>query len=331
MKTSAPLVAIECLAYNHGSYIRQCLDGFVMQKTDFPFIAIVHDDASTDDTAKIIREYAQNYPDIIKPILETENQYSKKDGSLGRIIKKAIPEDVKYIALCEGDDYWTDPYKLQKQINYMESHPECVLTHTGFSYLENGKITIAEKEGEKIKEISDSKIIFNILNGNNYRIQTCTAIYRLATYYTILPQLKKINGLFLMGDTPLWVNLLQCGTIHYIDSPTSVYRIGNDTASHPKSLKSILRFNLSCAEMRVYFSHLCNYEEQNLFAKQFIKEYIKYKPFNRDYTPVVNIHLNAISKFILDSKVILSIYKYYLRVVYTLRIIKHKLFDKFQK
>ena len=184
---------------------------------------------------------------------------------------------------------------------------------------------------KEIKEISDSKIIFNILNGNNYRIQTCTAIYRLATYYTILPQLKKINGLFLMGDTPLWVNLLQCGTIHYIDSPTSVYRIGNDTASHPKSLKSILRFNLSCAEMRVYFSHLCNYEEQNLFAKQFIKEYIKYKPFNRDYTPVVNIHLNAISKFILDSKVILSIYKYYLRVVYTLRIIKHKLFDKFQK
>ena len=331
MKTSAPLVAIECLAYNHGPYIRQCLDGFVMQKTDFPFIAIVHDDASTDNTAEIIQEYALKYPDIIKPILETENQYSKKDGSLGRIIKKAIPEQVRYIALCEGDDYWIDPYKLQKQINYMESHPECVLTHTGFSYLKNGIITIAEKEGEKIKEISDSKIIFNILNGNNYRIQTCTAIYRLATYYTILPQLKKINGLFLMGDTPLWVNLLQCGTIHYIDSPTSVYRIGNDTASHPKSLKSILRFNLSCAEMRVYFSHLCNYEEQNLFAKQFIKEYIKYKPFNRDYTPVVNIHLNAISKFILDSKVILSIYKYYLRVVYTLRIIKHKLFDKFQK
>lgn len=325
----SPLVTIQCLTYNHEKYICRCLDGFVMQKTNFRFEAIVHDDASTDGTSKIVREYADKYPDIIKPIFETENQYSKSDGSLNRIMYEHTLG--KYVALCEGDDYWTDPYKLQKQINYMESHPECVLTHTGFSYLENGKTTIAEKEGEKIKEISDSKIIFNILNGNNYRIQTCTAIYRLATYYTILPQLKKINGLFLMGDTPLWVNLLQCGTIHYIDSPTSVYRIGNDTASHPKSLKSILRFNLSCAEMRVYFSHLCNYEEQNLFAKQFIKEYIKYKPFNRDYTPVVNIHLNAISKFILDSKVILSIYKYYLRVVYTLRIIKHKLFDKFQK
>lgn len=328
MKTSAPLVAIECLAYNHGPYIRQCLDGFVMQKTDFSFIAIVHDDASADDTAKIIREYAQNYPDIIKPILETENQYSKKDGSLGRIIKKAIPEDVKYIALCEGDDYWTDPYKLQKQINYMESHPECVLTHTGFSYLENGKTTIAEKEGEKIKEISDSKIIFNILNGNNYRIQTCTAIYRLATYYTILPQLKKINGLFLMGDTPLWVNLLQCGTIHYIDSPTSVYRIGNDTASHPKSLKSILRFNLSCAEMRVYYSSLCNSAEQDLFAKQLVKAYMKYKPFDYDYMPVVQIRLTPIVNFASCSKLILSIYKLYLYAIYYLRIARHRILDR---
>lgn len=328
MKTSAPLVAIECLAYNHAPYIRQCLDGFVMQKTDFPFIAIVHDDASADDTAKIILEYAQNYPDIIKPILETENQYSKKDGSLGRIIKKAIPEDVKYIALCEGDDYWTDPYKLQKQVNYMEGHPECVLTHTGFSYFENGEITIAEKEGEKIKEISDAKIIFNILNGNNYRIQTCTAIYRLTTYYKILPQLKKINGLFLMGDTPLWVNLLQYGTIHYIDSPTSVYRIGNDSASHPKSLKSILRFNLSCAEMRVYYSSLCNSAEQDLFAKQLVKAYMKYKPFDYDYMPVVQIRLTPIVNFASYSKLILSIYKLYLYAIYYLRIARHRILDR---
>ena len=134
MKISAPLVAIECLAYNHGPYIRQCLDGFVMQKTDFPFIAIVHDDASTDNTAEIIQEYALKYPDIIKPILETENQYSKKDGSLGRIIKKAIPEDVKYIALCEGDDYWTDPYKLQKQVDYMEEDHACGLVYTSVRY-----------------------------------------------------------------------------------------------------------------------------------------------------------------------------------------------------
>lgn len=119
-----PLVSIQCLVYNHEPFLRQCLDGFVMQKTDFPFEAIVHDDASTDNSAEIIREYAEKYPDIIKPIFETENQYSKKDGSLGRIMNEAIHPGTKYIAYCEGDDYWTDPMKLQIQIDYLECHSD---------------------------------------------------------------------------------------------------------------------------------------------------------------------------------------------------------------
>lgn len=107
-----PVLTIQCIAYNQAPYIRQCLEGFCMQKTNFRFEAIVHDDASTDDTALIIREYAEKYPDIIKPIYETENQYSKKDGSLRRIMNKHTCG--KYVAYCEGDDYWTDPLKLQK-------------------------------------------------------------------------------------------------------------------------------------------------------------------------------------------------------------------------
>lgn len=121
-----PLVAIQCLAYNHEPYIRECLEGFVMQKTTFPFIAIVHDDASTDNTAEIIREYEKKYPDIIKPIYETENQYSKPDGSLRRIMAQAVPDSVKYIALCEGDDYWIDPLKLQKQVDFLGNHSDVV-------------------------------------------------------------------------------------------------------------------------------------------------------------------------------------------------------------
>lgn len=119
------MVSIKCLAYNHGKFIRETLEGFVMQKTNFRFEAIVHDDASTDNTAKIIREYAEKYPDIIKPIYENENQYSKKDDSLTRIMHNACKG--KYIAICEGDDYWTDPYKLQKQVDFLESHPEYVI------------------------------------------------------------------------------------------------------------------------------------------------------------------------------------------------------------
>lgn len=112
------MVSIKCLVYNHEKFIRETLEGFIMQKTNFRFEAIVHDDASTDNTANIIREYAEKYPGIIKPIYEIENQYSKKDSSLSRIINEACTG--KYIAMCEGDDYWTDPYKLQKQVDFLE-------------------------------------------------------------------------------------------------------------------------------------------------------------------------------------------------------------------
>lgn len=132
------MVTIRCLAYNHEAYIRQCLDGFIKQKTNFCFEAIVHDDASTDGTANIIREYAEKYPDIIKPIFEVENQYSKRDGSLRRIMNSHMKG--KYIAMCEGDDCWIDPYKLQKQVDYLESHPECVYScHRYYIYNEYTK------------------------------------------------------------------------------------------------------------------------------------------------------------------------------------------------
>lgn len=131
------LLSIRCLVYNHEPFLRQCLDGFVMQKTNFRFEAIVHDDASTDGSAAIIGEYAEKYPDIIKPIYETENRYSKRDGSLTRIMNAACRG--KYIAICEGDDYWIDPMKLQKQVDFMEKHPNYILCGTnGLILWDNG-------------------------------------------------------------------------------------------------------------------------------------------------------------------------------------------------
>ena len=112
--SDTPLVSVRCITYNHEPYIAQALDGFLMQKTNFPFEVIVHDDAGPDKTADIIREYEAKFPKIIKPIYETENQYSKHDGSLGRIVDAACKG--KYIALCEGDDYWIDENKLQVQV-----------------------------------------------------------------------------------------------------------------------------------------------------------------------------------------------------------------------
>lgn len=115
-------VSVICNAYNHGPYIRDALEGFVSQKTNFNYEVLIHDDASTDNTADIIREYEKKYPELIKPIYQIENQYSK-----GVNITKTfhLPRlKGKYVALCEGDDYWTDQEKLQKQYDAMEAHPE---------------------------------------------------------------------------------------------------------------------------------------------------------------------------------------------------------------
>lgn len=119
-----PIVTVWCLAYNQKDFIRDALEGFVMQKTTFPFEVIVHDDASTDGTTAIVQEYARRYPDIIKPVIETENQWQK--GGLKHIIN-VMNENYrngKYIAFCEGDDYWTAPQKLQQQVDFLESHAE---------------------------------------------------------------------------------------------------------------------------------------------------------------------------------------------------------------
>ena len=132
------LVSVICNTYNQEAFIRDALDSFVMQKTTFPFEVLVHDDASTDSTPQIIREYAERYPDLIKPMFQTENQYSQKIP-----ISKTFHfprAKGKYFALCEGDDYWTDPLKLQKQVDAMEAHPEIDICAHQAKCVRNGKV-----------------------------------------------------------------------------------------------------------------------------------------------------------------------------------------------
>lgn len=129
MSNNEPVVSICCITFKHEKYIRECLDGFIMQKTTFPFEVIVHDDASPDKTADIIREYEAKYPDIIKPIYQTENQHSKKIKSLWKHVFPRVRG--KYIAICEGDDFWTSPDKLQKQYDFMEANPDYSLCMHG--------------------------------------------------------------------------------------------------------------------------------------------------------------------------------------------------------
>jgi len=133
-----PLVSICCTAYNQEKYIAQTLESFLAQRCDFAYEILVHDDASTDRTPEIIREYAQKHPDVIRPMLQTENQYCKGisiDGTFNFPRARG-----KYIALCEGDDFWCDPEKLKKQIDHMESDPACTFSFTnGYVHDESGQ------------------------------------------------------------------------------------------------------------------------------------------------------------------------------------------------
>ncbi len=129
--TNNPSVSICCLAYNHKQFIRKALDSFLMQQTDFAFEILIHDDASTDGTSEVIREYQEKNPHIIKPIYQTENQWSKGIHALSAIYNFSRANG-KYIAMCEGDDYWTDALKLQKQVDFLENNPDFMLTCGGF-------------------------------------------------------------------------------------------------------------------------------------------------------------------------------------------------------
>lgn len=149
-----PVVSICCITYNHENYIEQALDSFLMQETSFPFEIVIHDDASPDNTADIIRRYEKEYPNIIKPLYQTENQKSKFKGGMNPRFNYPRAKG-KYLAMCDGDDYWTDPYKLQKQVNFLEANPEYVVCcHNAKIIDQNGNL-IQDKKLPKLNHDYD--------------------------------------------------------------------------------------------------------------------------------------------------------------------------------
>lgn len=256
---NTPLVAIRCITYNHESYIRDALDGFVMQKTNFPFVAIVHDDASTDKTAEIIREYAEKYPNIIKPIFETENQYSKAGNPLGRIMQEAIESSgAKYVAICEGDDYWTDSLKLQKQVDFLESHQEYSMCYSKARlYIQSQKKY--SNTGLGIQYSDTKSLLFE-----KYSIPTATIIYKKDLLSTEFFKIKYEHTEWEMGDLPLSLYLSTQGKLYMIDDFLATYRILSASSSHFNSFDKHVRFIESAYDVKQFFASLIKCDEYEL-------------------------------------------------------------------
>jgi glycosyltransferase involved in cell wall biosynthesis len=152
-----PLVSICCVTYNHEQYIRDAIESFLIQKTSFPIEIIIHDDASTDNTQLIIKEYSKKDKRII-PILRKTNIYSTGAKVFPTTFKIAHG---KYIALCEGDDYWTDSYKLQKQVDFLEKNPKYAMTSHEVEIKFEGIKKVTNYYGKPVVDANLDQIIMN--------------------------------------------------------------------------------------------------------------------------------------------------------------------------
>jgi glycosyltransferase involved in cell wall biosynthesis len=254
------VVSICCITYNHEKYIRDCLDGFLMQKTDFPFEILIFDDASTDNTQSIIKEYAEKNSNIIT-FLQTENQWvNRRYGFFDWLLPNAKG---KYIALCEGDDYWLDQYKLQKQFDLLNLNP-----NTGLNYTSVQKyIEIESRYTNTIQQlIPNFYSVSEYVGAGSPFINTCTWMIRKEALINYIPR-----G---FGDLDLVLSILSRGYhVIYSDYCSAVYRILPQSASHFSDDTGALEVHFFHRKMKTELAYVTNAGERKKIERRFYSKY----------------------------------------------------------
>ena len=268
-KDNDTVVSIACITYNHEKYIRDTIEGFLMQKTTFPVEIIIHDDASTDNAADIIREYAEENPKLFSIILQDENQWSKKEGSIyGRFV---FPEARgKYIALCDGDDYWTDPLKLQKQVEFLEENS----SYAGASCYNNSFIykddSIVQKNNPTDCQFK-SYSFYDFLKTGTPGLRTCSMMYRNSNVFRNMLN-DNILDSKANGDRIFLTYMLKnTGNIALLPFVGSVYRIHSEGVSGGLSgleIRNEIRRNYEGVLNKI----LTENEEKNLLWKKNLRK-----------------------------------------------------------
>jgi glycosyltransferase involved in cell wall biosynthesis len=311
------LVSINCITYNHEDYIADAIEGFLMQETDFEYEILIHDDASTDGTADIVREYEKKYPDVIKPIYQTENQFSKEDVSRISYTFNHTRAKGKYIAMCEGDDYWTDPKKLQKQVNYMGEH-----SNVSLCYHAAERVTPKRKKlnkflglyGQGTKRLSPKEVL------NNF-YATASNIYRKE----LLDSPPEWFFWGPAGDFTTELVLLAKGDVYYIDDLMSNYRVNTPESLtdklYSRSNKDVINLHKKLIEILDEFNKYSNYKYE---------EAVK-TAINKRYFYIINLEDNLfirLKKFQNLDKNWLSNYNLFQKIKLYSRIINPKLYKK---
>ena len=255
-----PLVSITCLAYNHEKYIRDCLEGFLSQKTNFPFEVLVHDDASTDTTPVILKEYAAKYPDIIKPILRETNLHSVPGHRSLNLINLDRAQG-KYVAMCEGDDFWCSPYKLQKQFDFMEAHPDYSICACGIYYLNHLHKSYTPQgfpaeEWPLPQDIACKRIFFN-----DHPLHTPAVFFRMDALRAIQDLFQRDILNAPMGDTQLFYHLATQGLVGYIRERMATYRQHASSSSSYNDPERARRFAQRSLEAHIRIANLNNHPD----------------------------------------------------------------------
>ena len=226
----SPLLSICCTAYNHENYINEALDGFLLQETDFPFEIIVRDDASDDNTAEVIKQYKKKFPNIIKPIYETTNQYTKGVRPMLVTFKKALG---KYLALCNGDDYWIDKNKLQKQVDFLDENEDYGLVSTLRKIYHQVKGEMRSENftfKEPFKTYTFDEIIIES------KIVTSTTVFRRSLMLDYLKIREDNKSKLSSLDYCYWMYFSYKMKIAILKDITTVYRVLPESASHSSDI-----------------------------------------------------------------------------------------------
>lgn len=284
------LVTIICITYNHHEYIRDALDSYLCQQLDYKYEIVVHDDASTDGTMEILGEYEQKYPDKIKVLYESENQYQKVDNFVKYIQEKMIPFiRGKYVLISEGDDYWIDETKLQRQVDYLERNCDCMMvTHNAVT------LDMRRKRADTLtkyfldKDLSPEEII----NHPRGYLATASMVMRRECF-----ELKDFFNEAGIGDYTRQLFCLTRGKIHYIDRVMSVYRFGHTGSWQESQNKdSLLRF---CGYLKmIRFLDKYNQYTNYIYNRYLIKEIQRY----------INLIMSISDKENLDNMVTKELY-----------------------
>lgn len=249
-------VSVLMITYNHEQYIKQAIEGILMQKCDFQIELIIGEDCSTDNTRQICNEYVLNYPEI-KLLPSKINM-----GAISNLIRTFQTSTGKYIALCEGDDFWTDPYKLQKQVDFLEANPDYGLVHGDVNHLnqETGELFPAYNKTNKINIPQGD--IFNDILIKSHIIKTMTVCFRrdlFEKYYLSNKEIMEADWRLI--DISIWLMFAKHSKIYYFNEVFATYRLLQESMSRTRDALMLYAFHQKIHSIKAYFAE--NYSENN--------------------------------------------------------------------